>query len=242
MRPTRRNLLLTLPALAPARPRAIAAVAFDAFAIFDPRPVAAKLMQMLPGQAPNLAEQWRQKQFESTWLRTLSNQYADFWQVTRESLAYTLRSNNLVLSAPQQEELLDTYRVLPLWPDSASILAELHASGLELTFLSNMTESMLRANLRHNRLEKYFPKLLSTDLAAVFKPHPRAYNLAPTRLRLPKSSIVFVAFAAWDAAGASRFGFPTYWANRGQQAPEAWMESSVQIAPSLVLLPKFLHL
>lgn len=241
MRPTRRNLLLTLPALAPARPRAFAAVAFDAFAIFDPRPVAAKLKQMLPGQAPNLAEQWRQKQFETTWLRTLSNQYVNFWEVTRESLAYTLTANNLVLSATQQEELLDTYRALPLWPDSASILAQLHAAGLELTFLSNMTESMLRANLRHNRLENYFPRLLSTDLAAVFKPHPRAYNLAPTRLRLPKSSIVFVAFASWDAAGASRFGLRTYWANRGQQAPETWMDRSVQIAANLAALPKFLN-
>jgi len=31
---------------------------------------------------------------------------------------------------------------------------------------------------------------------------------------LKKSEIAFAAFGGWDAYGAKRFGYPTYWVNR----------------------------
>ena len=53
-----------------------------------------------------------------------------------------------------------------------------------------------------------------------FKPDPRAYQLGIDTLRLPRDQIVFAAFAGWDAAGAKRFGYPTFWVNRMQALPE----------------------
>ena len=38
--------------------------------------------------------------------------------------------------------------------------------------------------------------------------------------RPPRDQIVFAAFAGWDAAGAKRFGYPTFWVNRMQAPPE----------------------
>ena len=38
---------------------------------------------------------------------------------------------------------------------------------------------------------------------------------------LPREQVLFAAFAGWDAAGAGRFGYPTYWVNRAQAPPEA---------------------
>ncbi len=38
--------------------------------------------------------------------------------------------------------------------------------------------------------------------------------------RLSKSEILFVAFAGWDAAGSTWFGYPTYWVNRMDAPPE----------------------
>ena len=39
-------------------------------------------------------------------------------------------------------------------------------------------------------------------------------NCPAVERRLPREQVLFVAFAGWDAAGASRFGYQTYWVNR----------------------------
>jgi 2-haloacid dehalogenase len=46
------------------------------------------------------------------------------------------------------------------------------------------------------------------------KPDRRAYQMAIDAFRLHRDQIAFVAFAGWDAAGASWFGYPTAWVNR----------------------------
>ena len=61
------------------------AIAFDGFPIIDPRPVALRAEALFPGRGGQLMEGWRTRQFEYTWLRTLSGRYADFWQVTQDS-------------------------------------------------------------------------------------------------------------------------------------------------------------
>jgi 2-haloacid dehalogenase len=70
----------------------IKAVAFDGFPIIDPRPVFARLGEIFPGKARQLGDAWRTRQFEYTWLRTLGGRYADFWQVTEESLVFAAKA------------------------------------------------------------------------------------------------------------------------------------------------------
>ena len=73
------------PSLAGAKAKAIA---FDAFPIFDPRPVFSLAEEGLyPGRGAELSNEWRTRQFEYAWLRTLEGQYADFWTVTQDALA-----------------------------------------------------------------------------------------------------------------------------------------------------------
>ena len=53
--------------VSPATKARIKAVAFDAFPIFDPRPVFALTEELFPGTV--LSDGWRTRQFEYTWLR-----------------------------------------------------------------------------------------------------------------------------------------------------------------------------
>src|SRR6185369_15700763 len=82
------------PARAPSR---IKAIAFDAFPIFDPRPVFALVERLYPGQGVELSNEWRIRQFEYTWLRVAAQRYADFWQVTPEALEFATDKLNLKL-------------------------------------------------------------------------------------------------------------------------------------------------
>jgi 2-haloacid dehalogenase len=192
----------------------IKAIAFDAFPIFDPRPVFTLAEEIFLGNGMALGDEWRTRQFEYTWLRVVAQRYADFWQVTEDALVYAADKLKLDLSAEKREKLMSAYLNLKAWPDVPPALAALRKSGLRLAFLSNFTQHMLQANIKSAGLSGIFEETISTDQARTFKPDPRAYQLGIESLGLQRNEILFVAFAGWDAAGASLFGYPTFWVNR----------------------------
>lgn len=198
----------------------IQAIAFDAFPIFDPRPIADLAEQIYPGQGTALMAAWRTRQFEYQWLRALSGQYADFVQTTEEGLVFAARQVGLELGEQDKRRLMTAHRNLSVWPDAEAAILALKNAGLRLVFLSNMTESMLDEGLRRADLSGAFEAIYSTDQIRSYKPAAAAYQLASDGLGLPKENILFVAFAGWDVAGAKWFGYPTFWVNRTGAPPE----------------------
>lgn len=190
------------------------AVAFDAFPIFDPRPVFALAETLFPGKGAELSNAWRTRQFEYQWLRALSGHYADFWQTTEDALRYAAQLLNLELSSENRSKLMQAYLGLKVWPDVPSALAALKDAGIRLVFLSNMTKAMLDAGIAAAGLLGVFQHVLSTDQIRTYKPDPRAYQMAIDALGLARDEIVFASFAGWDASGAKWFGYPTFWVNR----------------------------
>ncbi len=198
----------------------IRAVAFDAFPIFDPRPVFALANQLFPDQGDALVSLWRSRQFEYQWLRALSRQYVDFWQATADGLTFAGLKLGLSLSETQHRRLMNAYLQLNAWPDTVAALRQLKEMDLQLCLLSNMTPTMLSTNVKHAGLEPYFDAIISTDQASTYKPDPKAYQLGVDRLGLGREEILFTAFAGWDVAGAKWFGYPTYWVNRAGASME----------------------
>jgi 2-haloacid dehalogenase len=196
------------------------AVAFDAFPVLDPRPLAVLAEKLYPGNGAALTNLWRTRQFEYTWLRTISGRYSDFMRVTEEALIFATRTLKLDLPGDKRDELLQAYLGLKAWPDAAPALQKLKAAGLRLAFLSNFTPAMLSGGIEAAGLDGVFEYALSTDLAKTYKPDPRAYQLGIDAFGLPREQILFVAFAGWDAAGAKTFGYPTFWVNRLGLPPE----------------------
>jgi 2-haloacid dehalogenase len=208
------------PAL-PASTLRIKAVAFDAFPVFDPRPIFALAERLFPGQGAALAALWRTRQFEYAWLRTLMRRYTGFWQVTQEALVFAAETLKLELSAERRDQLMQAYLDIKAWPDALPALRRMRAAGLRMAFLSNFSAAMLDAGVTNSRLEGPFEPHLSTDRVGAYKPDPRAYQMAVEAFGLRREEILFVAFGAWDAAGAKAFGFPTFWVNRQHVRVEA---------------------
>ncbi|MEO8156865.1 MAG: haloacid dehalogenase type II [Betaproteobacteria bacterium] len=190
------------------------AVVFDAFPIFDPRPVAKLAEGLFPGAGANLMNVWRTRQFEYQWWRAMSDQYVDFRQATEDSLAFAAKQAGLGLTNRARDELMGAYANLTVWPDAAASLHALHDAGMRLGFLSNMTRKMLDTGLAHANLAGLFEHVLSTDQIRTYKPAPAAYQMAPDAFGLRPEDILFVPFAGWDVAGAKWFGYPTFWVNR----------------------------
>lgn len=211
---------LAANAAVPARARAarpdggIQAIAFDGFAIIDPRPVAARAEAMFPGRGKSLMAAWRAQQFGYAWLRSMGRRYVDFWHVTEDALDAASRGLDLSLKTEQRHQLMQAWIELKAWPDAAPVLARLKGRGLKLVFLSNFTAAMLEAAAKNSGLGGVLEEHLSTDRVQAYKPDPRAYQMALDAFGLARTEIAFVAFAGWDVAGAKWFGYPTYWANR----------------------------
>jgi 2-haloacid dehalogenase len=202
------------------RPRQVKAIAFDGFPIIDPRPVQSRCVEVFGSHGEALANAWRARQFDYTWLRTLSGQYRDFWHVTEDALVYAANSLGMPVSGGERRALMHSYLELQAWPDVRASLEVLRSAGVRMAFLSNLTASMLDSVLQNSGLREFFEPHMSTDSVGAYKPDPRAYGMALTAFGLSRQHIMFCASASWDAAGAKWFGLPTFWLNRSKQPAE----------------------
>jgi 2-haloacid dehalogenase len=196
------------------------AVAFDYFVLFNPDSVVDDVERYFPGRGRAFTNLWRTRQFEYTWLRSITHRYVDFFAVTEDALVYAAHALDVPLSAEVKGRLLDAYLHLKPWPDTTDALRRLHESGLRVITIANFSPAMLRANAENAGLTGLLDDLVSTDANQTYKPDPRAYQLGVSRLHLAKPQIVFAAFGGWDAAGAKSFGYPTVWVNRFHQPVE----------------------
>lgn len=192
----------------------VKAIGFDAFVIFDPRPLAALAEQLVPGNGDTLTAMWRTRQFEYAWLRTLTGRYTDFWKVTEDALVYAAAVTKTDLPADKRDRLMQAYLGLKAYPDVLPGLNALRSAGIRLAFLSNFSKQMLDAAVASAGLEGLFEEHLTTDRVRAFKPDPRSYQMGIDGFGLQRAEIVFAAFGGWDAAGAKSFGYRTFWANR----------------------------
>jgi 2-haloacid dehalogenase len=196
------------------------AVAFDYYVLFNPDSVVDEVERWLPGRGREFTNLWRTRQFEYTWLRSITHRYVDFSAVTEDALIYAAHALNVPMTVDAKGRLLEAFLHLKPWPDTPDALRQLHEAGLRVITIANFSPAMLRANAENAGLTGLFDDLVSTDANQTYKPDLRAYQLGVSRLHLRKAQIVFAAFGGWDAAGAKSFGYPTVWVNRLRQPVE----------------------
>lgn len=195
---------------------------FDAYGTLFDVSSAARAAAAEPGREalakvwPVLAENWRRKQLEYTWLRAVMGAHCDFWQVTQDGLDWAMEAAGLN-DAALRDRLLQLYRELAAYPEVPGMLAALKARGLATAILSNGSPSMLANAVGSAGIGDLLDDLLSVESAGVFKPHVRVYGLVTERFSCQPDEVLFVSSNGWDAAGAAAFGFTTAWVNRAGQ-------------------------
>ncbi len=199
----------------------VRACVFDAYGtLLDVHSAVSRNSASVGEVADALSSLWRQRQLEYTWTRSLMNQYADFWEVTREALEYALESFHLDGHDSLKESLMNSYLELAAYPDVADTLQRIRSLGMTTAVLSNGTPHMLREALQANHLSANFDACLSVDELKLYKPDPRVYQLACDRLGVSPQQVCFISANTWDLAGAAAFGFNTVWINRYNLARE----------------------
>ena len=200
----------------------IQAVAFDAFGtLFDVYSVGLLAEQLFPGKGAALAELWRQKQIEYSFIRSLSGRYKPFWDITRDGLDFAAARLGLALDGAQRTQLMNQYACLSPFPENLCALRRLKDAGLPTAILSNGTPEMLQVAIKSAGMQGVFDHVLSVDAVRKYKTHPDAYALAPAAFGVAPERILFVTSNGWDAVGAAWYGFTTFWINRSGQPREA---------------------
>ena len=192
----------------------IKACVFDAYGtLFDFASAAARCQDVPDQKLSALTSLWREKQLQYTWLRSLQGDFADFWQVTGDALAFALDSLDIA-SPDLHGQLMDLYLTPAPFPEVASVLTQLRKAGFRTAILSNGSATMLDSAVRAAGLSQLFDAVLSVDAVEVFKPHPRVYAYGLEQLGLRADEVSFQSSNAWDAYGASDFGLRVVWCNR----------------------------
>ena len=161
---------------APTRLEGVRACVFDAYGtLFDFASAVTRCEDAPAEQRAALTALWRDKQLQYTWLRSLQNRYADFWQVTEDALAFALES--LGLDAPTlRERLMELYLGLEPFPEVPEVLRALRARGFKTAILSNGSQAMLATLVQRAGLAEAFDAVLSADAVRVFKTHRKSIS------------------------------------------------------------------
>ena len=199
---------------------AITTCIFDAYGTLFDVSAAARRAADEPGREAlaerlsGLAEDWRTKQLQYTWLRAVTGDHTTFWQVTEDGLDWALEHRGLDGDPELRARLLDLYRELDAYPEVPAMLRALKEGGLNCAILSNGNPEMLQSAVDAAGIGDHLDDVLSVESVGVFKPARAVYDLVGQRFGTDPSEVLFVSSNGWDAAAAAGYGFATAWANR----------------------------
>lgn len=169
----------------------------------------------IAGTWPQLAEHWRLKQLQYSWLRAVTGAHDDFWQVTQDGLDWSLEKMGVAGDPALRERLLALYWELQAFAEVPAMLRALKDGGMNTAILSNGSPAMLDGAVQSAGISDLLDVTLSVESVGVFKPHASVYNLVGAHYGCAKDEVLFVSSNGWDAAAATGYGFTTAWVNRG---------------------------
>lgn len=223
---------------------AITTCIFDAYGTLFDVASAARRAAAEPGRTalaerwPQLAEHWRLKQLQYSWLRAVTGDYTDFWQVTQDGLDWALEATDLGGDPELRERLLALYWELQAYPEVPEMLATLKAAGLNTAILSNGSPDMLDGAVQSAGIAAHLDDVLSVADVGIFKPAAVVYDMVGQRFSCTKDEVLFVSSNGWDAGSAAGYGFTTVWVNRAGDPVDRLPARPHHILSDLTTIPE----
>ena len=221
---------------------AVTTCVFDAYGTLFDVAAAARQMAEQPGQEklaavwPKLAADWRMKQLQYTWLRSITGEHVTFWDVTMDGLDWAMEASDL--DDPElRETLLALYWELPAYKEVPEMLAVLKARGFQTAILSNGSPDMLEGAVEFACVRSWLDDVLSVEDVGIFKPAKVVYDMVGKRFGTTPEQVLFVSSNGWDAAAASGYGFHTAWVNRAGEPMDRLSAKPAHVLDDLTGIP-----
>lgn len=220
----------------------IKACVFDAYGTLFDVAAAARQAAAEPGREafaakwPSIANIWRLKQLQYTWLRAVVGEHTDFWEVTQNGLDYALDAEGFE-DDDLRERLLALYWELEAYPEVPAMLSALKEDGFQTAILSNGSPDMLKGAVDSAGIGGVLDDVLSVESVGVFKPDHSVYELVGKRFGTSPDEVLFVSSNGWDAGAATGFGFYTAWVNRAGEPMDRLPWRPQKILGDLTTIP-----
>ena len=164
------------------------------------------------------AKLWFTTMLQYSLVMTVSDQYASFGDIGAAVLQMLARNRDVVLKAEDAKQVLSVIRTLPPHPDVRPALDQLKTRGIRLATLTNSSQEVAEAQMRHAGLDGFFERMLSVEQPRQFKPHRAVYHWAAGEMGVAPGECMLVAAHGWDVAGAKWAGLrAAFIAREGQQ-------------------------
>ena len=194
-------------------------LAFDVYdTLIDTHGVVVQLEKYVGSQALSFSQTWRNKQLEYSFRRGLMQQYKDFSVCTREAFEYACAFYQVQFEQKEKESILETYKMLPAFPDVIEGLEQAKNAGYRLFAFSNGSAEMVRTLLSNTGLMDYFLDVVSVDEVKSFKPDPAVYQHFLKRAGTVANQAWLVSSNPFDVIGAIAAGIRAVWVKRSPDA------------------------
>ena len=216
---------------------------FDAYGTLFDVASAARRAAAEPGREafanhwPAIAQHWRLKQLQYTWLRAVTGDHTDFWEVTKNGLDWALEAEGLDGDGGLRERLLQLYWELEAYPEVPQMLGALKDMGKNTAILSNGSPGMLDGAVQSAGISGVLDDVLSVENVGIFKPAHVVYDMVGKRFGCDRDNVLFVSSNGWDAAAAAGYGFQTVWVNRAGEPVDRLHATPDQILQDLTGIP-----
>ncbi|CUH16770.1 (S)-2-haloacid dehalogenase 4A [Jannaschia seosinensis] len=161
-----------------------------------------------------LAVAWRDKQLQYSWLRAITGDHADFWQVTGDALDWAMEAEGLAGDTALRDRLMGLYRSLSAYDEVLEVLEALKNGGMGTGILSNGSPEMLQEAVASAGIGRLLDHVLSVESVGVYKPSSKVYDMVGRAFGCEAGRVLFVSANGWDVAAAGAYGFETVWVNR----------------------------
>ncbi len=167
---------------------------------------------------------WRSKQLVYIMYNTLVDKgFEPFSFVTRRALHTAARFNDVRLTQPEEDELIQAWHELDPYPDVIEGLKAIRALGYPIMGpLTNGDNEMVRIGIvdRFAEMGFEFDVYLTADLWGKNKVHPDIYLKSIAKLGLDLDEVVYVCRGQFDIVGAKAAGLRVIWVNRAAEPLE----------------------
>lgn len=136
-------------------------------------------------------------------------------------------------TAAERDAFVDSIGQWPPFPDTGAALQTL-AGRFQLAILSNVDDDLFARSAQH--LPVRFAAVITAQQAGSYKPDPRNFQLALTRLGVPAAQVLHVAQSLYhDIVPARELGLSTVWVNRRHDRPGFGATPAATAVPDLEL-------
>ncbi|MBG6182066.1 haloacid dehalogenase type II [Arthrobacter sp. CAN_A1] len=182
------------------------------------------------GISASLAKPWFAEILRDGFALTAAGENPAFADIATDSLHRLLSAETTPGDHTEQvNQIMDTFKDLPLHPDAAPGIRALSQIA-QLATLSNGATSVADNLMTRGKVREKFAHLLSVQSAARWKPAREAYDYAARELNQTHDQLLLVAVHPWDIHGANAAGMQTAWINRtGASYPTYFTPPDIEV-------------